>query len=288
MARESSITFEQVVAAADSIETAGGKATSRAVRELLGTGSMATVLKLLQQRSAGQTRTSQTIDDTIDPSISRAISSQIAAKVQEATAAATSALAELQAEAANIIAENEKQTVDLDNAATELASAAENLAAMTGRAQQLEADAARTAAELVQERQAAELARIALAKAELRLEAVPRIEKEIEQVRTELAAERIKSAEQHELAAVAVAKHQAAEAVADNFAALITENKGIHAAAVADFQTQLANQRTITLEAISEAKKSAAEAAELRGKIAAIIPPVEEKKPAARKEKTAP
>jgi len=246
MARESTITFEQVSAAADSIETTGGKATSRAVRELLGSGSMATVLKLLQQRSTGQTRTSQAIDDTIDPSIARAISSQIAAKVHEATAATTAALAELQAETANIIAENEKQAVDLDNAATEIAAVTEHLSAMTGRAQQLEINATRTAAELVQERQAAELARINLAKAELRLEAVPHIESEIERLRAELHAERQRSAELDKKAAVSTAHFESVQA-------------------------QLENQRSIAQEAIAEAKKSAAEAAELRGEIAAIL-----------------
>ncbi len=285
MARESSITFEQVSTAADAIEAAGNKATSRAVREALGTGSMATVLKFLQQRIAGQARTSQAIDDTIDPSIVRAISSQIAAKVQEATAIATASLAELQAEAATIIAENERQAVDLENAAVELTSVNELLAAMTGRAQQLETDAARTAAELVQERQAAELARINLAKAELRLEAVPRIEKEIEQVRIELAAERIKSAEQHEAAAVAIAKFEAAQVAADRLAAQLAEQR-----TAADRTLAIAEASTVS--AITEAKKSAAEAAELRGQLVSVVKQNESvslpKKPTAKKQEVKP
>lgn len=281
MARESTISFEQVAAAADSIEATGRKATSRAVRELLGSGSMATVLKLLQQRSAGQTRASQAVDDTIDPTIVKAISNHIAAKVQEATAAGTAALAELQDEAANLIAENEKQAAELETVVSDLSSSTEQIIALHERIAQLESAHRNTAAELALERQAAELARIALAKAELRLEAVPRIEKEIEQVRSELEAERIKSAEQHELAAVAAAKHEAAQAAADRLSAQLAEQR-----AAADRTLEIAEASTAS--AIDEAKKSAAEAAELRGQLAALVKQIEgvsiPKKPVAKKQ----
>ena len=49
MGREATITYEQVAAAADAMKVAGGKPTSRGIRERLGnTGSMGTVNKLLQ------------------------------------------------------------------------------------------------------------------------------------------------------------------------------------------------------------------------------------------------
>ena len=206
MARESTITFEQVAAVADSIKGQGGKATMRNVRETLGSGSMATILKFLQQWQGGQLRQSQAIDDTMDPSIARAISNQIASKVQEATANATAQLADLQIETDTLIAENERQAADMDIQATELSALQEQHAALVGRTQQLETDATRTSAALVLERQAAESARVELAKAELRLEAVPRIEAEIEKVRAELLEARAQSAKLHEEAAVATAK----------------------------------------------------------------------------------
>lgn len=211
MARESTISFDQVAAAADIIKTQGGKPTARSVREALGSGSMATVLKFLQQWQGGQVRQSQAIDDTLDPAIVRAISNAIAGKVQEATADATVRLADLQAETSSVIVENERMGAEIEALATELATLQEQLAATAGRAQQLEVDAARQATELAAERAAAEAARVALAKAELRLEAVPRIEAELVSARAELAAERIKSAEQHESAAVAIAQKDAAE-----------------------------------------------------------------------------
>ncbi|HEM7880099.1 TPA: DNA-binding protein [Burkholderia contaminans] len=48
MAREPNITQEQVSKTAEQIRDAGGRPTARAVRERLGTGSMATVLKFFQ------------------------------------------------------------------------------------------------------------------------------------------------------------------------------------------------------------------------------------------------
>jgi DNA repair exonuclease SbcCD ATPase subunit len=209
MAREATITFEQVAAAANTIKTQGGKATARAVRDVLGSGSMATVLKFLQQWQGGQVRQSSVIDDTLDPTIVRAISNQIATRVQEATAESMTRLVDLQAEADALIVENERQAGELDAQTTELSALQGLHAELTGRAQQLETDAARTAAELVVERRSTEAARVALAKAELRLEAVPKIEAEIEKLRVELLQARAHAAELHEAAAVATAKLEA-------------------------------------------------------------------------------
>ena len=100
-------------AAADNIKAQGGKPTARSVRDALGTGSMATVLKFLQEWKGGQVRQCQAIDDTLDPSIARAISNQIAGKVQEATADATARLADLQAETDGVIVENELDRAEL-------------------------------------------------------------------------------------------------------------------------------------------------------------------------------
>lgn len=249
MAREATITFEQVATTADSIKASGGKPTARAVRDVLGTGSMATVLKLLQQWQAGQVRQSQAIDDTLDPGIARAISNQIAAKVQEATADAIGRLADLQAEADALIAENERQAAENEAQAAELAAIQEQHAALAGRAQQLAADAARTVAELAAERQASEAARVELAKAELRLEAVPRIEAEIERVRAELAAERQQRAEAEKQAASSKAEAQAkAERYDDGV-------KGM-ARATAAHQAELDRMQGFIAQASSDAKQA--------------------------------
>jgi len=287
MAREATITFEQVATVADNIKAQGGKASARAVREVLGSGSMATVLKLLQQWQSGQVRQSAVIDDTLDSSVVRAISHQIATRIQEATADATARLADLQAEADAIIIENERQVVEIETQLAERAALQDQYAALVGRTQQLETDAARTAAELVTERAAAGAARVNLAKAELRLEAVPRIEAEIVQVRADLAAERAKSAEQHEAAAVAIARNEAGIEKSKGLEAQLAEaNKNAQAVAAAlnnekivvqglqarlDSAEKLAREIKSELVIVTEeAKKSADTAAELRGRISEL------------------
>lgn len=306
MARESTITQDQVAAAADNLKAQGTKPTARNVRDVLGTGSMATVLKFLQLWQGNQVRQSQAIDDTLDPSIGRVISNQIAAKVQEATADVTARLADLQAETDNVIAENERQAAEIEAQAGELAALQEQHAALVGRAQQIEADATRTTAELVAERQAAEYARVELAKAELRLEAVPRIEAEIEKVRADLLQARAQSAELHEAAAVATAKlesevaqrkgieAQLSEAVkareeAAKRAIAAAESLGNERVAVQTAQArleaaarELEDARKAVVTALADAKKAGEEAAELRGKLS-VTPGAPKPAPAAKR-----
>lgn len=202
MARESTITYEQVAEAANNLKAQNLKPTSRAVRDALGSGSMATVCKYLQQWQAGQTRQSQVTDDVIDPAVARAISLHIATKIQTATSEATARLADMQGELASVIQENERQSKEITELMAEATHHKEEGARLAGQIEQLSADLARTTSELESERQAAENARIQLAKAELRLEAVPRIEKDIKAVRDELAQER---------KALAAAREEAAE-----------------------------------------------------------------------------
>jgi len=70
MAREATITQEQVNAAADAIRASGAKPTARAIRDQLGSGSMATVLKFLQVWQAGQVKPAAQ-DVTLPPALTR-------------------------------------------------------------------------------------------------------------------------------------------------------------------------------------------------------------------------
>ena len=286
MAREPSITFEQVATAADNIKAQSQKPTARNVRETLGAGSMATVLKFLQQWQSGQVRQSQAIDDTLDVSIVRAISNQIATKVQEATADATAQLADLQGETDTLITENERQSIELENKAVELAALQEQHSALAGRTEQLEDENKRQAGALLAERQASEGARVELAKAELRLEAVPRIEAEIEKVRLELDEERKKSSTLHEAAAVANAKLESETSLKLSLQEQlfkVTKTSEDNAGRAIKATEQLSNEKvlsqtlqariqalTLELEAASDMAKKAGElAAELKGQLAA-------------------
>lgn len=268
MAREATITYDQVAAAADSILARSGKATSRNVREVLGSGSMATVCKFLHQWKNGQFRQSQSIDDSIDPAIIRAINNYIAEKVLESTADATARLADQQGEAEAIISESERKSAEIEMQAAELSVLIEQRSALAGRNQQLETEAKRIVADLAAERLAAETARVELAKAALRLEAVPRIEAEIEKVRNELLQSRAQAADLHEAAAVATAKLEA-EVVQRK----ITETHLSEAAA-----REIAAAKEVVRNALAEAKKSGEAAAELRGQLAET-----KAKPAAKK-----
>jgi len=286
MAREPSITFERVAAAADNIKAQSQKPTARNVRETLGAGSMATVLKFLQQWQSGQVRQSQAIDDTLDVSIVRAISNQIATKVQEATADATAQLADLQSETDTLITENERQAAELENKAVELAALQEQHSALAGRTEQLEDENERQAAALLAERQASEGARVELAKAELRLEAVPRIEAEIEKVRLELDEERKKSSSLHEAAAVANAKLESETSLRLSLQEQllkVTKSAEENADRAIKATEHLSNEKVLsqTLQARTEAlsrelatandlaKKAGEFAAELKGQLAA-------------------
>ena len=206
MGRESSITLEQVSTIANEIKTSGGKATSRAVRDALGSGSMATICKLLAQWQASQERKSEAIDDSLSQAVAKAISNDIASKVQSAIADATSRLADLQSEHDLLITENENQTADHEYLVNSLASEKEQNSKFAGRVQQLEADAMLISTKLDRERSDAKSAMTALAKAELRLESLPRIEQELTSLRNQLEMEREKSATLHEKEAVASAK----------------------------------------------------------------------------------
>lgn len=205
MARDSTISYEQVANTARDIKERGGKPTSRAVRDALGSGSMATVCKFLQQWQGEQVEKNNSPDDPLDPAVVRAINNQIAARVRDASASLTTQLADLQADAAAIIADNERQAAEIVALNSDLIILREQCAAYTGRLMQLESEAERAVADLNAERKNSESVRIALARAELRLEAVPRQEAEIATLRAELLQFQKQVAEQHEAAAVATA-----------------------------------------------------------------------------------
>jgi hypothetical protein len=209
MAREPTITYEDVASAVNHIKSNGGKPSARNVRESLGRGSMATVVKLLRMLQGRQISQSQVSDEILDQSVTSAINSYITGKIQEATTAFTMREAELQSDADMLIGEYERQTEELTTQADVFSELQERHAVLNGRVQQLQSDAKCSVSELFIERQAAESARVALAKAELRLEVVPRMETELNKVRAELLEARTQSALFSEAAAVAKAKYEA-------------------------------------------------------------------------------
>lgn len=297
MSREASITQEQVNAAADAIRAAGEKPTARAVREQLGTGSMATVLKLWQNWQGRQIKPAEQAL-VLPPALQRALVDCIGQEVSAARAGLEADLVTAQLAQADLIKESERQATTIELQAEALQAAQETQAAQAGRMGQLEVDLAKALGEAQQERQTAELARTELVKIQLRLEAMSKLEAEIAELRSELAAEHLARTAAEQSAAVVTARLEASERRAGEIEAQRKQGEtriadlvkaGETAAADAKKSAQelaTANGATKTLEAKLEAatreleatktvisaaqnaaKKAGEEAAELRGQL---------------------
>lgn len=206
MGRDAMITHEQVAAVADAMKAAGGKPTSRSIRERLGNvGSMGTINKMLQHWKAGQER--QTVTALVLPlALQRAILDFMDQELTMARAALEADLAEQQRETADLATENERQIETIEGQAEQLNIQAAEKAAAEGRATQLAVDLDSAREDAARERHAAELARTELAKAVLRLEAMPRLEGDLAAIRAELEKERKARVEAEQAAAVLAAQ----------------------------------------------------------------------------------
>lgn len=269
MAREATITQEQVNAAADAIRATGTKPTARAVRDALGTGSMATVLKFLQVWQSGQARPAAQ-DVTLPPALVRGLVDFIGQEVSAARAGLEADLAAQQQSQADLIAESERQNTTIESQAEMLDQVYGEKAELQGKLGLLEVDLAAARDEAARERQAAEVARTELAKAQLRLEALPRIEAEVERLRAELfqATEGLHAARQE--AAVLSAKHAAATDRADSVCAMAEREEKEFEASRAIFVQELRQAQAERDEARKAAAEAREQAAEFKGEMAAL------------------
>ena len=205
MGRESSITPEQVGAAAEAIKAAGVAPTLRAVRERLGVGSMGTINRMLQSWKDTQGRPA-TQEVAIPPALARAIIDHMGMEIAQAKAPLVADLAEARQATADLATENERQAKEIEDLSVQMAALAEQKAAADGRAAQLAAELAAAREEVGRERRAAEEARVEVAKAALRLEAMPRLEVDLAAAREALEAERMARVAAEQSAAVALAR----------------------------------------------------------------------------------
>ena len=256
MPRESTVTFEQVAAAADAIKAEGGKAAARAVRERLGTGSMGTIHKLLQQWQAGQGKQAEPAL-SLPPSVQRVILDFMSQELAAGRATLAADLAEQQQAATDLATENERQALAIDALESTIVDLQARLAAQGGTLIQVEADLTRARDEATRERQAAESARTELAKAYLRLEAMPRLESDLVAAREALEVERTVRTEAEKQAAVAVEKALGIEA------------------RLGDLQAKGQNEAKARSEAEKQAATAARELADARVAIQAAKVPLE-------------
>lgn len=187
MSREASITQEQINAAADAIRASGAKPTTRAVRESLGTGSAATIIRLLRVWQSGQIKPA-TEAVTLPSTLQRALVDFIGQEVATARAGLEADLAEAQAAQAELINESDRQasTIELQAEALESSQAAQAAAEAHSR------EAMRLGEALAEARQAAQVQALEIDKAKEAAEAArsaaaeARIEAEAAQLRGRL------------------------------------------------------------------------------------------------------
>jgi hypothetical protein len=185
MARTSTISIEQVAEAANRIQALGVTPTTRNVREVVGGGSMGTILKHFQQWQSGIVQTKPVISETLDPSIIQIINSYIAEQVQESRADLTAQLAEKESDANMLLKEYEQLTAEMAMQTNVLSALQLQYAELNGRFQQQEIESEKLFADLLNERQSSENLKVALGIAGRQLEEIPRYEKVIAQLSDE-------------------------------------------------------------------------------------------------------
>lgn len=281
MVRKATITQEEVNAVADSIRAGGGKPTARAVREQLGQGSMATVLRLLQVWQAGQGRAATT-PDVLPPALQRAVDF-IGKEVASATLLLEQELESVQQSQKDLIAENETQLAAIEGLQTALDELSAEHSQLEGRSAQLAADLDKARQSAETQRQAAETARTETAKLQLRLEGVPLLEAELTKLKEALEAERSARVSSDQAAAVATARLEQNEASMEDLRSRLTRAETDLREAtqeanklrgqVSNLQGALDSTSKELTQAKEEARRAEAEAAELKGLLAAATAP---------------
>lgn len=256
MAREASITQEEVNAVADRLRATGVKPTARGVREALGGGSMATVLKYLQVWQSGQVRQAET--PTVMPAgLQKALLDFIGQEVASAKVALETDLVASQQANGDLIVESERQASVIDSQEQEIEVLHEEKAELSGRFSQLTTDLDSAKKEAEEQRQAAEAARTEQAKLQLRLEGLPRLEAEIEKLRAALETERNARVASDQLAAVAAAKLEKTEAQVVDLQTRLTKAEG--ATREADQTADKLRGQLVTVEGMLETTRKEGE-----------------------------
>lgn len=226
MGREAVITQEEVNAVAERLQASGIRPTARGVREALGRGSMATVLKFLQ---AWQDRQAQppTTPANLPAGVQRAILEFVAEELTARTSALEGELAALRIVNSDLVAESERQRLTIESQARDIKCLEDEKAEITGRLAQLTANLADAKEEIRTQRTAVEQSRTEQVRLSLQVESMRRLDAEIERVRQALESERSARAQAEQEAAVALAKLEKTEAQVAELAARLsrTESK---------------------------------------------------------------
>lgn len=248
MAREATVSQEEVNAVADSIRAAGTKPTARAVRDGLGRGSMATVLRLLHVWQSGQARAPEP-QHALPAALQRSLIDFIGQEVAAAKLSLEQELVSAQQAQKDLISENESLLGDLEELQTAYEAVQAQHSQLEGRNAQLLVDISDATRIAENQRQAAESARTELAKVQLRLEGVPTLEAELSRMHAALDAERAARVAADQAAAVAEARLEQSKATAD------------------DLRVRLARAETDVREGSQEAAKLRNQVSSLQGSL---------------------
>ena len=157
MARTATVSEEQVAAVANGLLALGIAPTIRGVREKLGSGSMATVLKHYQTWQSKQARPTP-IACTLPRDLERILLDFLGREVAASKGVVESELAAMQQANGDLIAESERQALTIDELTAELQEQSGEASRIAGRLVQVEADLASARTEFQAEREAARLA----------------------------------------------------------------------------------------------------------------------------------
>lgn len=146
MARTSNITFGQVAQIADAMKAAGNRPTARAVRERIGSGSMGTIHKLLQQwQGKGSEADEETEAAELPNHIQSALMDLIGTEIATACEPINEELQTAKEEAEQIATENERLENIIERLTTERDEAQRNqaISASLHRREQIEHEEAK-------------------------------------------------------------------------------------------------------------------------------------------------
>lgn len=278
MGRESVVTQEEVNAAADQLRATGTKPTARAVREALGGGSMATVLKHLQVWQNRQVRAPET-QAVLPVGLQRALVDFIAQEVASAKSAVEIDLVNAQQSNQDLITESERLAAALEREQSTVETLHAEKAELSGRLGQLTKDLEEARAEAAAQREAAEHARTEKAKLELRLEGVPRLESEIERLTATLEMERNAKVIAEQEAAVSQARLDKTEAQlkdANSAAPRLTAELGNLKVALDEERTLRVSAEQQAAVALAKLEKTEAQVTDLAGRLTKAEASIEE------------
>lgn len=264
------ITYDQVAAAAETLQARGERPTIDAIRQYLGTGSPNTVNRYLSQWKDKQPAVVAAPIE-MPAAIHAAIVEEIRRASVESRAGVDKDLAEAR-QTIDALAENCDQLEgERDELVQEIAEQRADNQQLVGQMDELNRENERIRGELQREREAQDKVRQQLAEASVRLEALPRLEAELQQQRQELAQERQGHADARQAAAVA----QTAQQSLQEQLAVATKRESTLLAQVAELQAGVERAARADGQQVAELQAAVERAARAEGQLAALQKPLD-------------